>query len=42
MRRLVSKHDGHEIEQTLGDSEGWRILVHFSPWDYKELDTALK
>ena len=34
--------NGHRFKQTLGDSEGWRILVHFSPWDYKELDTALK
>jgi len=30
--------DGHEFEQTVGDSEGQRSLVCCSPWDGKELD----
>ena len=30
---------GHELEQTLGDSEGQRSLVGYSPWGQKELDT---
>ena len=30
--------NGHEFEQTLGDSEGQRSLVCYSPWGYKELD----
>ena len=30
--------DGHEFEQTLGDSEGQGSLVCSSPWDCKELD----
>ena len=32
--------NGHEFEQTLGDSEGQRRLACCSPWDHKELDTA--
>ena len=32
--------DGHESEQTLGDSEGQESLACCSPWDCKELDTA--
>ena len=31
--------NGHEFEQTLGDSEGQRSLACFSPWGRKELDT---
>ena len=31
--------DGHEFEQTLGESEGQGSLVCFSPRDHKELDT---
>ena len=31
--------DGHEFEQTPGDSEGQGSLVCSSPWDCKELDT---
>ena len=32
--------NGHESEQTLGDSEGQGSLVYFSPWGCKELDTT--
>ena len=30
--------NGHEFEQTLGDSEGQECLACDSPWDLKELD----
>ena len=30
--------NGHESEQTLGDCEGQRSLVCYSPWGHKELD----
>ena len=30
--------NGHEFEQTLGDSEGQGILVCCSPWSHKESD----
>ena len=30
--------NGHEFEQTLGDSEGQGSLACFSPWGCKELD----
>ena len=30
--------NGHEFEQTQGDSEGQGSLVCCSPWGYKELD----
>ena len=30
--------NGHEFEQTLGDSEGQGSLVHCSSWGRKELD----
>ena len=32
--------NGHEFEQTLGDSRGQGTLVCCSPWDCKELDTT--
>ena len=32
--------DGHEVEQTLGDSEGQESLVCCCPWGHKELDTT--
>ena len=32
--------NGHESEQTLGDSEGQGSLVGYSPWGRKELDTT--
>ena len=31
-------HNGHEFEQTLGDSEGQRILECYSPCGHKESD----
>ena len=39
---MVRQHhrlNGHESEQTLGDSEGQGSLMCFSPWDRKESDT---
>ena len=35
------QHDGHEFEQSSGDSEGQGILACCSPWSLKELDTLL-
>ena len=32
--------NGHEFDQTLGDSEGQGSLACCSPWRYKELDTV--
>jgi len=32
--------NGHEFEQTLGDSKGQGSLVCCSPWGCKELDTT--
>ena len=32
--------NGHEFEQTQGDSEGQGNLVCLSPWGRKELDTT--
>ena len=32
--------NGHEFEQTQGDSEGWGSLVYCSPWGRKESDTT--
>ena len=32
--------NGHEFEQTQGDSEGWGSLVCCSPWGSKQLDTT--
>jgi len=32
--------NGHELGQTLGDSEGWESLVCCSPWGCKESDTT--
>ena len=34
--------NGHEFEQTLGDSEGQGRLACCSPWGCKELDTTEK
>ena len=31
--------NGHELEQTLGDSEGQRSLVRCNSWGLKESDT---
>ena len=38
---IVGQHhqlNGHEFEQTLGDSGGQMSLACFSPWDSKESD----
>ena len=40
MIRERHRLNGHEFEQTLGDSEGQGSLVCFSPWGCKELDTT--
>ena len=32
--------NGHEFEQTLGDSEGQGSLASCSPWGHKESDTT--
>ena len=32
--------DGHEFEQTVGDSEGQGSLGCHGPWGRKELDTT--
>ena len=32
--------NGHEFEQTQGDSEGQGSLVYCSPWGAKESDTT--
>ena len=32
--------NGHEFENTLGDSEGQGSLECCSPWGHKELDTS--
>ena len=40
---MVGRHhwlNGHEFEQTLGDSEGQGSLACCSPWGHKELDTT--
>ena len=40
---MVRQHhrlNGHEFEQSLGDSEGQGSLVCCSPWGHKEADTA--
>ena len=34
------RFDGHEFEQTLGDSEGQGDLACCSPWGRRELDTT--
>ena len=32
--------NGHEFEQTLGDSEGQGRLACYSPWGFKESDVT--
>ena len=39
MVRYNYRLNGHEFEQTPGDSEGQGNLACCSPWDHKELDT---
>ena len=36
----ITDLNGHEFEQTLGDSEGQGSLVGYSPWGHRELDTT--
>ena len=38
MFRQHQRLNGHESEQTLGDSEGQRSVQCYSPWGRKELD----
>ena len=38
--RWLDGINGHEFEQTLGDSEGQGSLTCCSPWGHKELDTT--
>ena len=37
---MASLISGHELEQTLGDSEGQGDLSCCSPWGHKESDTT--
>ena len=40
---MIRQHhqlNGHEFEQTLGDSEGQGSLACYSLWGHKELDTT--
>ena len=40
---MVGQHhqlNGHEFEQTRGDSEGQGSLAQCSSWDHKESDTT--
>ena len=37
---LYHRHNGHEFEQTLGDSKEWGSLECYSPWDHKESTTT--
>ena len=40
MVRWYHRLNGHEFEQSLGDSEGQRSLAYCSPWSCRELDTT--
>ena len=39
MKWLNGQLNGHEFEQTLGNSEGQGSLVCYNPWADKELDS---
>ena len=42
---MIERHhglNGHEFEQTLGDSEEQGSLAHCNPWGCKELDRTLR
>ena len=41
MVKQHDQHDGHESEQTPGDSEGQGSLVCCSPWVHKESDKTM-
>ena len=36
MVRCYHRFNGHDFEQTLGDSEGQGSLVCFNPWGHRE------
>jgi len=38
--RWHNQLNGHESEQTLGDSEGQRSLLYCNPWDCEDSDTT--
>ena len=38
--RNLSRLNGHEFEQTVGDSEGQGSLACYSPWGHKESSTT--
>ena len=38
----ITQLNGHELGQTLGDSEGQRSLACYNPWDHKELTRLSK
>ena len=40
MVRWYHQLNGHELEQTLRDSEGQGSLACYSPWGRKESDTT--
>ena len=40
MVRYHHRLNGHEFEQTPGESGGQGSLASCSPWDHKELDTT--
>ena len=40
MVRWHHRLNGHEFEQTLGESEGRESWACCSPWGHKELDTT--
>ena len=40
MSNLKNGFSGHELEHTLGDSEGQGSLEFYSPWGYKKSDTT--
>ena len=40
--RLYHQLNGHEFEQTLGDSGGQRSLTGYRPWGHQESDTTLQ
>ena len=42
MVRWHHQLNGHELEQTLGDSKGQESLVYCSPWDRKESNMTLQ
>ena len=37
---ITNSINGHEFEQSLGDSGGQRSLAYCSPWGHKESDTT--